>query len=574
MVKQAKQVPVLINYSVGKKRYEKFPDDRDNSLLLELDNKILPFLVPIVELPHGFNTEQPKKSHGFTYVHHFFTRRNLVLMSELWNIIDSLEDPSLRNSAIYIFTGCIQRICKLNRYMPVHDRHVGPLSGTLYVSQLTAEIPITNYIKDRINDLRRIKPDTDRNNVCISTQSSTDLQNIPNDTIDYIFTDPPFGGNLNYSELNILIESWLGVISDQEPEAVVNSVRGREISDYSDLMRNCFSEFQRILKSGRWITVEFHNSQSSIWNSIQEALGQAGFIVADVRTLDKQKGTTKQLTFNSAVKQDLIISAYKPNRNLEDNFRLKAGTEDGVWEFVRYHMGNLPVVNKANGQAVVNTERQGFLLYDRMVAFHIQRGVMVPLSASDFYAGLEKRFTRRDGMYFLPDQVAEYDRVMLNMEKPVQLSLLVNDEKTAITWLRQQLDPASGGEPRTQGDLTNDFNRVMNRAKHEQPLELIDLLKQNFLQDENGNWYMPDHNKASDLEKVRTRGLLKEFKDYTESSGRLKVFRSEAIRAGFADCFKRQDYETIIKIAERLPENVLREDPDLLMYYDSAMLRK
>jgi len=151
---------------------------------------------------------------------------------------------------------------------------------------------------------------------------------------------------------------------------------------------------------------------------------------------------------------------------------------------------------------------------------------------------------------------------------------LVNDEKTAIAWLRNKLDPALGGEPQTQGDLTNDFNRVMNRSKYEQPLELAEILKQNFLQDSDGKWCVPDHNKASDLEKVRQRALLKEFKEYTASSGRLRIFRSEAVRAGFADCFKRQDYETIIKIAERIPEDVLREDPDLLMYYDSALLRK
>jgi hypothetical protein len=104
--------------------------------------------------------------------------------------------------------------------------------------------------------------------------------------------------------------------------------------------------------------------------------------------------------------------------------------------------------NESNGQAVVNAERQAFLLFDRMVAFHIQRGVMVPLSAPEFYAGLEQRFTRRDGMYFLPDQVAEYDRAMLNAKKPVQLTLFVNDEKDSPTWLRQQLAPDSGASPR------------------------------------------------------------------------------------------------------------------------------
>jgi DNA modification methylase len=573
-VKQAKQIPVLINYSVGKKRYEKYPDERDLSVLQQLDNEVLSNNVPIIELPNGFNTEQPKKSHGFSHVHHFFTRRNLSLMADIWNNINRLEDPIIRNAALYVFTGCIQRVCRLNRYMPVHDRHVGPLSGTLYVSQITAEIPITNYFKERIKALRRISPETNRNNVCISTQSATDLKNIPDNSIDYIFTDPPFGGNLNYSELNILVEAWLGVVSDQKPEAVVNSVQGKEIADYSDLMRSCLAEFYRILKPGRWITVEFHNSQNAIWNSIQEALGQGGFIVADVSTLDKQKGTTKQLTFDSAVKQDLVISAYKPNGNFEDHFQLKAGTDDGVWEFVRYHLGKLPAVIQKDGSIVINAERQAYLLFDRMVAFHIQRGVMVPISSPEFYAGLQQRFIPRDGMYFLPDQVAEYDRALLDFGKPTQIPLFVTDEKTAINWLRQQLDPAFGGEPQTRGDLTNPFNKTMHRAKHEKALELIGILEQNFLQYENGKWYVPDPNKAGDLEKVRQRSLLREFKEYMDGRGRLRQFRTEAIRAGFLDALRRQDYDTITKVAERLPENVLREDPDLLMYYDSAMLRK
>ena len=199
---------------------------------------------------------------------------------------------------------------------------------------------------------------------------------------------------------------------------------------------------------------------------------------------------------------------------------------------------------------------------------------MVPMSSPEFYAGLEQRFTRRDGMYFLPDQVEEYDRVLLNSGKLTQIPLFVTNEKTAIIWLRQQLNPGEGGEPQTRGDLTNPFNQTMHRAKHEKALELIEILEQNFLQDEAGRWYVPDHNKASDLEKVRQRALLREFNEYDASTGRLRQFRTEAVRAGFADCFKRQEYGTIVSVAERLPEDVLREDPDLLMYYDSALLRK
>ena len=564
-IRQAKQVPVLINYSVGKKRFGKKPDSFDMGLIQKIEESDTPSNIPIIELPIGFNTEQPKVSHGLTHMHHFYTFRNYIVLNRLWQ-------KSTTNVFRWAITAVLNYVNKKQSY----TGGGGGMPGALYIASLVQEKNVIDVVKRKTETLKNLfslyKPKKD--GFTQMTNSSTDLQILKDSSFDYIFVDPPFGGNLMYSELNFIWEAWLKVFTNNKPEAIMNNIQHKGLVEYQGLMQSCFDGFSRVLKPGRWITIEFHNSQNSVWNAIQEALQRASFVIADVRVLDKQQETFKQATTTAAVKQDLIISAYKPNGNLEENFKLKAGTEEGAWEFVRYHLGKLPVVNESNGIAIVNAERQAFLLFDRMVAFHVQRGVMVPLSAHEFYAGLEQRFIPRDGMYFLPDQVAAYDRAVLESGKPTQLSLFVSDEKTAITWLRQQLDPASGGEPKTLGELTNDFNRIMNRAKHEQPLELIEILKQNFLQDEAGKWYVPDHNKATDLEKVRQKALLKEFKEYTESTGRLRVFRSEAVRAGFANCIKRQDYETIVTVAERLPEDVLREDPDLLMYYDSALLRK
>src|SRR5690606_30310853 len=119
----------------------------------------------------------------------------------------------------------------------------------------------------------------------------------------------------------------------------------------------------------------------------------------------------------------------------------KGGTAEGAWDFVRHHLAQLPVVLEKDDLLNAVTERKDFLLYDRMVAFHVQRGIHVPLSATEFYAGLRQRFPKRNGMSFLPDQVPEYDRAALGAKRIGQLSLFVNDEKSAIQWLRQQLDP-------------------------------------------------------------------------------------------------------------------------------------
>lgn len=214
--------------------------------------------------------------------------------------------------------------------------------------------------------------------------------------------------------------------------------------EYQDLMTQCFREYHRVLKPNRWMTVVFHNSQNAVWNAIQESLMRAGFIVADVRTLDKKQASFKQATTTSAVKQDLVISAYKPKESFRREFEQNAGTEETAWAFVRQHLSNIPVVVIKNGIIELNAERQAFLLFDRMVAYHVMQGIPVLLDATDFYRGLDEKFLKRDGMYFLPDQVNEYDtaRIKTDVEN-IQFSMFVTNEKTAIVWLYQQLDESS-----------------------------------------------------------------------------------------------------------------------------------
>lgn len=577
--KLVKYKPVLISYQLGKLRYEKQPDREDLDIIDKVERTVVPGWFPSGEMLEG---ERKGKDgyhlKGITHLHHFYFRRPLITYSKLWAKIVSDDQKSGSDFAKFFIQGSCLGFTKLNRYQPIQFGRVGGsqvnryFSGTLFVGSLISEVSPSYSMTHKLERLIKLRMPGRNGASLITCQSTTNIPGFPSNSVDYIFIDPPFGNNLHYSELNYFWESWLRLLTARDPEAVMDKGRNRTLADYEKLMYSAFQELYRVIRPGRWITVEFHNSQNSVWNAIQLSLQQAGFVVADVRTLDKQQETYKQSVQN-LVKQDLIITAYKPNGKLEENFHLKAGNEDGVWEFVRYHLGKLPVLNQHKDQLIANAERQAFLLFDRMVAFHIQRGVMVPISSPEFYAGLEQRFTRRDGMYFLPDQVAEYDRALLNSNGVVQLQMFVTDEKSAIAWLRQELDPSTNGGPQTQADLNPKFKLVLHQAKHEQSPELIEILEQNFLQDEHGHWYVPDPNKASDLEKVRQRSLLREFKEYLEGRGRLRLFRTEAVRAGFLEALRKQEYDTIIEVAERLPEDVLREDPDMLMYYDSAMLR-
>ena len=72
-IPMAKQVPVWINYSVGKKRFERPPVQYDLDLIRKIDEMEIPCWFPRNKMPEGHNTEQPKRSHGLTHVHHFYT---------------------------------------------------------------------------------------------------------------------------------------------------------------------------------------------------------------------------------------------------------------------------------------------------------------------------------------------------------------------------------------------------------------------------------------------------------------------------------------------------------------------
>ena len=276
------------------------------------------------------------------------------------------------------------------------------------------------------------------------------------------------------------------------------------------------------------------------------------------------------MVYTSAVKQDLVISAYKPTDRFIKSIVLGAGTEETAWAFVRQHLENIPVAVVNNEKIEIISERQAFLLFDRMVAYHIMQGIPVPMDATDFYRGLDERFLKRDGMYFLPDQVNEYDTVRIKNDiEPIQLELFVTNEKTAIAWLYQQLD-----SPQTYAEIQPKFmQEVKSVDRYEEMPELAVLLEENFLQDEKSRWYIPDVTKEGDVAKLREKKLWKEFEGYLNSKGKLKLFRSEAIRVGFSRLWKDKNYQAIVDIANRLPEQTIQEDPNLLMYYDISLSR-
>jgi 16S rRNA G966 N2-methylase RsmD len=604
-VRQAKQVPVAINYSFNGKRHEKRPDQADLDTIAKAEAYTPPEWFPSNRMMEGGETRR-NDDDGITHVHHFYTARNRAVLAAFWSRIGKLirRCPTLGLwfTSAHVWATRQNRLLVSNYFKKKGGVIGQTLQGTLYISSIGIETNAIERFGLRIESV----PYTAPSRLVYSGTGSTAELGIPTNSVDYLFIDPPFGANIAYSELNYLWESWLRVFTNVAAEAIENRPHGKSLQDYHRLMRTALRECYRILKPGRWITIEFSNTQAAVWNSIQSALGEAGFVVANVSVLEKEHKGFRAVTTPTAVKQDLVISAYKPNGGLEERFLRRGGTEDGIWDFVQTHLRNLPVVKAKNGQIELVVERDPRILYDRMIAFYVGHSTPVPIGASEFQATLAAKFPERDGMYFLPEQVTDYDKKRAHVATVGQLTIFVEDERSAISWLRNFLKE----RPSIYQDIQPQFMQQLGAGwkKCEAQPELSLLLDQSFLcyegqgevpsqihsylssqfkelrnlpKDDAGlrakatsRWYVPDPNKAGDLEKLREKSLLKEFEGYRASTQkRLKVFRIEAIRAGFKRAYDEKDYRTIVSFAGRLPENILREDETLLMYYDVASMR-
>jgi DNA modification methylase/predicted RNA-binding Zn-ribbon protein involved in translation (DUF1610 family) len=430
-----KQVPVRVALSMGNRRNRMLPVTDADLQILDKVRDCPPtagtsrFRTPMLFREGQWGDQWKNCMHlrCITHAHQLFTYRQLLYIAALIERID-FSIPEHR-AILFSLTSVMQ---KTSRLMVYNADGIGRVQkGTLYISSVWQEMRPTHMLTIAVDDLMRSvkegmwqylpsKREAGGTVVATHAGSSTDLP-IPDECVDYVFIDPPFGANIPYSEVNFLWECALGVFTNTEPDAIESPIQDKLLSDYQDIMAACLSEFHRVLKPGRWITLEFHNSKNSVWAAVQEALLQAGFVVADVRFLDKKQKSFKQATTTGAVKTDLVISSYKPNGGFVERFELEAGTEEGVWDFIRTHLGQLPVFVTSDDGSEVLAERQDYLLYDRMVALHVQHGATVPLSAAEFYGGLRERFPERDGMFFLPEQVAEYDRKRMQVDEVEQL---------------------------------------------------------------------------------------------------------------------------------------------------------
>jgi len=281
---------------------------------------------PFPDVPLGADREMYQRCalhlQGIRSVRDMYTDRNRLALSALWKAIQTEPDERLRAALAFAFTNTAWHGTKMRRFNARGGHR--PLTGTLYVPQLSAEVNVLHVIRKKIGQLRSyyaaFKP-TAAEPPRVMSGSATDLSRIPDGSIDYVFTDPPFGSNIFYADCNLIWEAWLGRVTDPALEAVVNrsllpTDGGKTLADYSELMAKSLAEIARVLKPGGWATVVFHNTDSEVWRSLSEAASSAGFEFHEAASLDRKqqshKGYKGRAGEENVAHFDVVMNLRKP----------------------------------------------------------------------------------------------------------------------------------------------------------------------------------------------------------------------------------------------------------------------
>ena len=344
-----------------KKRRAKVPSKKDIERIQELGGTEISYWYPKNKLLYPDGTEYMKKE-VIGDIQSLFTKRNLLALSILFNEIEAIDDLEIKDAMKFTFSSMVHLASKM---MPVAKpsprSHWSRFSATSFWAVQSFWVPPIfmesnvwmlfesaaiegrqGFLKGKKDSNKQISKYREAEdfqhlhkeaNIFISTQSALDLSNIPDNSVDYVFTDPPYGGDIQYFELSTLWLSWLrGEKGDDrfnidwwQNEITINPQQNKDFNYYHNRLHVAFREVFRVLKSGRFLTVTFHNTDVKVYNSIIRAVIFAGLELDKIIYQPPARASAKALLqpYGSAV-GDYYIRFRKPKKAFTKIFEREA----------------------------------------------------------------------------------------------------------------------------------------------------------------------------------------------------------------------------------------------------------
>lgn len=515
-------VPVLANYvcveGCRPKRGERRHDDPDAKKrayfeqydlgkLCEIEAKQVPHWTPRIPMIKGYETTVKRNlaRQGIALVDDLFTKRNRWAIAALFDAIDRLAPPALRHVFQLSVTGFLGALSRMQRYYPESSFPNMTLPGTYYLPPVFAEENVRTYFANKM--ARNITGLTEVNRLVrsptclISTQSATDLGDIPPATVDYVYTDPPYSSKVQYGELNFVMETWLRLDTTwHEQEIIVNEVRGKTEADWADAMRQAMSECYRVLKPGRWLSLCYHDTSEGTWHLVQDLMTEVGFLpeqLEEALYIDTEQKSFNQYTADKATKRDLVINFRKP-RPGELSGVVLSGDEDAATFTEKAHAILTEALEKHPGSPVDR-------LYDELVSRMVRRGQFERHNFDVLLRGVAED-PRADNHWYLAETADQTDAAESARETAAAARL-----QTFMAGYLVERPEESGVH---YSDLFEHYLPVKDKPRR----LLADWLPEFFFKTLEGTWRPPANaEERVQKEALRTSGTLRRIKRFARA---------------------------------------------------------
>ena len=332
---------------------------------------------------------------GVSHVHHFYSPRNLLAISVLFH--EARKIPTKYRAAIQLAISSynVANSTLMTRFV-FKEGNKNPVNtsaqpGALYIPHCQVEKNVFVGVRRKFNTILRAINEISKWNPDVDVRSLPAQNNrIKTNSIDYIFTDPPFGENIQYSELNFLSEAWMGFFTRHRYETIISKHQNKSVDDYESLLTLAFRENYRVLKPGKFMTVVFHNTRKAVWNALRRAILQSGFRIIDTSILDKTQKSFKQTTTRGAVRKDPIILAWKP-RSINTYSKCLGAVEAN--DFI------VKTLSKSEDKKSLETTFD--YLFGRFIGSTLSSGEEMPVDAKEFKKILTNLAYEKDNYWYL-----------------------------------------------------------------------------------------------------------------------------------------------------------------------------
>jgi len=228
------------------------------------------------------------------YVEELFGRAQLIVLAQLHSVIMKILNQEVRELLLFAFSGTLDKVSIMYRAPEPGKEHGGGSALFMVFRYWVPKQAVHPDVWDAFAaSIRRVANAKKKGNAlfgdfvregetfnifCDSAENL--LKYVPKNSVDYIYTDPPYGAHIAYLDLSTMWHAWLGFkVTDnmRRREAIVGGEQEFDEKHYLGVLQKSFEQMFYALKDGAWLSLVFHHKETSLWYDLRDMLRYIGF---------------------------------------------------------------------------------------------------------------------------------------------------------------------------------------------------------------------------------------------------------------------------------------------------------